>query len=98
LSIEEAKFILNNVEISNPNVKSQVFIDSTDINLAIATIIQNLEDSELEIMDLEARLTEFYNELDEPQKEKGIFTKVKSSFKNVQSLGKNKNYKTMISF
>lgn len=100
MNIEEAKFILNNVEIEIPSTRSQVYFETDEINLAIETTIGSLEEKEKQIEKLEENLKEILEEvkkLNASQKEQeSLFIKIKNSLKNISS-GKSK-YKTLNSF
>lgn len=99
MSIDEAKFILSNVEIDAPSVRGQVYLDSDEINLAIETTLETLEDNDRKIVELESNLNEILSEvktLNATQKEQsGIFDKLKISLKCLQSIRKPKDLKTM---
>lgn len=100
MKIEEAKFILNNVEIEIPSTRSQAYFGTDEINLAIETTVQTLEEKEKQIEKLEENLKEILEEvkkLNTSQREQeGIFIKIKNTLKSISS-GKNK-YKTLNSF
>lgn len=101
MDIEEAKFILSNVEIDAPSVRSQIYFDSNEVNLAIETTLQTLEENEEKIVKLEENLKEILDEvknLNASQKEQeGIFVKLKNSLMSLKSMRKQTKYKTITS-
>ena len=52
MSIEEAKEILNNAVITEPSIKSYIYISAEEINSAIEKLISELENKEQEIKKL----------------------------------------------
>ncbi|MBP3597093.1 MAG: hypothetical protein J6J60_06825 [Clostridia bacterium] len=100
MKIEEAKFILNNVEIEIPSTRSQAYFDTDEINLAIETTVQSLEEREKQIEKLEENLKEILEEvkkLNTSQREQeGIFIKIKNTLKSINP--GNSKYKTLKSF
>lgn len=62
MDIEEAKEILNEAVISEPSIKSYLYISAEEINQAIGTLLKTLEEKENKIVML--------NELLEEQKNK----------------------------
>lgn len=52
MSIEEATEILNNAVITEPSIKSYIYISAEEINLAIEKLISELENKEQEIKKL----------------------------------------------
>lgn len=99
MNIEEAKFILSNVEIDTPSVRSQVYFDSDEVNTAIETTLETLEENEEKIAKLEENLKEILDEvknLNASQKEQeGIFVKLKKTLKSINSMRNKSKYKTI---
>lgn len=52
MSIEEATEILNNAVITEPSIKSYIYISAEEINSAIEKLISELENKEQEIKKL----------------------------------------------
>ncbi len=52
MSIEEATEILNNAVITEPSIKSYIYISAEEINSAIEKLINELENKEQEIKKL----------------------------------------------
>lgn len=61
MDIEKAKEILNESVISEPSIKSYMYISAKDINQAIEIILKKLEEKEIEIETLKEIITEQKN-------------------------------------
>lgn len=101
MNIEDAKFILSNVEIDSPSVRGYVCFDSNDVNQAIETTLIALEENEERIAKLEENLKEILEEvknLNASQKEQeGIFVNLKNLLININTIRNQSKYETITS-
>ena len=97
MSIEEANEILNEAIITEPSVKSQIFIEAEQINIAIERVLEELTIKDQKIKDIEEkRKIEKRNYEEKIERKERIICEMVSHINNYTHSPFFKNNKTII--
>lgn len=89
MSIEEAEYILNEVVIDSPSIRSYSYISAEEINIAIGKVLEEKLKEEIKIRELEKEIIEEKNKFESIIKEKEREIKeLKNKKYNVKGINK----------